>query len=415
MNHRVLNASVRRTAMSLVVAAVLGVVASPALAQAPAVALAPDWNQWRGPNRDGISSESQWTQQLGPTEPRKAWSMNVGVGYSTVSVFKDRVFTSGWRDGKDSIYAIDANSGKVIWTYSYAAPKWDRMHEGGPASTPAVDETGVYTISRDGVMYALNPETGSVIWTKDLRSEFRVQPPEWGFSGSPLILGDRIAVDMGVIAMLDKKTGNAIWRTKNYEPAYSSPVAMTLGGQLALACFPKSGLVVVAQADGKELASYRWDTSYGVNAATPIVQGNQIFISSGYNKGSALIDVTGGAAKVLWQSREMRNQMPTCVLHEGFLYGFDEGRLTCIDFKTGQTRWVERGLGQGALMLAGGRLIIASERGQLVIAEASPNGFKSLGRWSVLPKNTWTVPVLNHGRLYMRDAEGHLVCLDMRG
>jgi outer membrane protein assembly factor BamB len=377
-----------------------------------AMANAPeDWSQWRGPKRDGVSSETKWAENIAKGGPKQLWTAELGLGFSSVSVFKDRVYSMGWRDGQDSVYALDEATGKVIWTHSYASPKWDNMHEGGPASTPAVDEQIVATVSREAQLVVLDTATGKPRYVKDLKKEFGVAPPQWGFCNSPLLLNDQIIVDVGVIAAFEKSTGKLLWKSKNYGPAYSSVVPFVLDGKPALAAFPKSGLVVLNQSDGSEVTTYPWDTSYGVHASTPVVIGSRVFISSGYNKGGVLVDVAGGKAKLVWQTREMRSQMASCVVFNGSLFGFDEGRLICVDLETGNARWNERGLGKGALMLAGGKLVIASEKGDLIIAEASNEKYVPLARVPAAVGQNWTAPVLANGKVYCRNSKGLLVCL----
>jgi outer membrane protein assembly factor BamB len=166
---------------------------------------------------------------------------------------------------------------------------------------------------------------------------------------------------------------------------------------------------------------FSWRTSYDINAADTIISDNTVFISSGYNKGCALYRINGRDVAKVWQNKNMRNHVNSSVLWEGHVYGFDGqvgggGKLTCVDFGTGEKKWSQEGMGTGSLMLAGGKLIILGERGKLVIAEASPQGFKELSSAQILPKTKcWTVPVLANGRIYARSAAGHLVCVDVSG
>jgi outer membrane protein assembly factor BamB len=269
----------------------------------------------------------------------------------------------------------------------------------------------VATVSREAQLVVLDPATGKPRYVKDLKKELHVDPPNWGFCCSPLLMGDQLIVDVGVIAAFDKTTGNLLWKSKNYGPAYSSVVPFVLEGKPALAAFPKSGLVVLSQSDGAEVTTYPWETSYGVNASTPVVMGTKIFFSSGYSKGGALVDVAGGKAKQVWVTNEMRSQMSSCVLYKGLLYGFDEVRLVCLDMDTGTTKWFERGLGKGALMLAGDKLVIAAENGDLIIAEASTDKYKQITRVTGAKGRNWTAPVLADGKVFCRSAKGQLVCL----
>jgi outer membrane protein assembly factor BamB len=217
------------------------------------------------------------------------------------------------------------------------------------------------------------------------------------------------------VAAFEKKTGNLVWKSaENYGAGYASPVAFDLNGKRCVAVFNAYGLVVLSVADGKELSKFPWDTSYEVNAATPLINGNEVFISSGYDRGAALLRLGGQNPQVVWENRNMRNHFNTCVVWNGHIYGFDDNKLACLDYKTGNALWSRPGLGKGSLTLADGKLIILSERGELVTAEADPAGFREISRAHVLGGKCWTAPVLYGGKIFCRNAQGDLVCLDVR-
>ena len=383
---------------------------------------APDWHQWRGPHRNGISTEKGWLSVWPEEGPKVLWKTSVGTGYSSVSVSGGRVYTMGNSEKTDTVYCLDANTGDVVWKYSYPCATESGGHP-GPASTPTVDGKYVYTLSREGHLFCLDADSGKVIWSKHVK-DFGAKSPEWDFASSPLILGNMIIVDVGMALALDKSTGNLIWKTKDYGDAweiknqgggYSSPFAFHLNDSQRLAVFNSSGLVILDPENGQELVLHPWKTSYNVNAATPIVSDDKVFISSGYNVGCALIQISGNKPAVIWQNKNMGNHFNSCVLWEGHLYGFDESTLKCLDFQTGDVKWKKRGLGKGSLMLADDKLIIMGDKGDLVIAEASPDSFKEISRVKILEGLCWTVPVLSGGKIYCRNHEGDLVCLDVSG
>ena len=201
---------------------------------------------------------------------------------------------------------------------------------------------------------------------------------------------------------------------KDYPPAYSTPMPFDHNGKPSLAVFNAVGLIVLDRTSGLELAKFGWKTEYGANIATAIIAGNTAFISSGYNRGCALVGLGRGGLDKIWESRTMRNHMASCILWNGQLYGFDESKLKCVDLETGRQRWEQGRLGKGALMLGDGKLIVLSERGQLVIAEASPSGFEPISTTPAVSGRCWVVPVLANGRIFCRSNEGHLVCMDVR-
>jgi outer membrane protein assembly factor BamB len=372
-----------------------------------------EWPQWGGPQRTGVSGETKWSSK-GKSEP--LWKAQLGIGYSSVAVAGKRVFTLGYdKDTEnDVVYCLDASTGEELWVQAYPAKIMDLYHGGGTLTTPTVDGELVYVSEREGKLRCLKAKNGDVVWEKDAGKEFDLGIPQWGFSASPVVLGDNVILNYGKVFAFDKKKGGPVWQTKKgYGDAYSTPIDFAFGERRALAVFGGTGLVILA-GDGAELSFTPWETRYNVNAMTPVVLDRRMFISSGYDRGCALLDLSGKEPKVTWESKVMRNQMSGAVAWQGHLYGFDDKVLKCIDLE-GNEKWRERGLGLGALSIADGRLIVISEEGELVIAEASGAGFKELARQKVLDGGIcWTVPVLSDGVIYARNHAGELVALDHR-
>ncbi len=383
-----------------------------------ALVRADDWPQWRGPQGNGVSQESIAAAGGGL---KILWRQNVGTGYAPASVRDGRLYTMGWKDDQDVVSAFNADKGEPLWTHTYSCEQHNNMHEGGPAAAPAADEQRVYTLSRAGDLYCLNSTDGRVVWSKQLRDEFGLKLPDWSFSGSPVLLGKVLLVELGRVFAFQKETGELIWKTDDYGASYSTPQPFKLNGRQFLAAFPKPGLVVLDASTGDELAAHEWRTKYDVNAATPIVHGDRVFISSGYNRGCAMLRLHGDGIDVVWEGRQMRNQMATSVLIDGHLYGFDESRLKCVDADGGGVLWKERafkigtkkhGFGKGTLVAADGALVVLSADGELLIAPASPDGFNPAAQIEAFDTtNCWTMPVVANGRIYCRSADGQLVCV----
>ena len=377
------------------------------------------WPQWRGPDRNGLSAETGWRTQWPEGGPKQLWKFNAGTGCSSVSVVKDRVFTMGNANDQDTVWCLDAASGNVVWKHAYACPLDPHLFEGGPGATPTVDGDRVYTLSRAWHLHCLDAASGKPVWSKHLVTDLGGRVPTWGLAGSPLVMGKWLLLDVGApggaTMALDKMTGAGVWKNGGDGAGYGSLMPFEHGGKSCLASFNAVALVVRDAQDGKELARYPWKTSYDINAATPIVAGDKLFISSGYNSGCALMQWKDVGLTVLWQTKKMRNHFNSCVLWKDHLYGFDESALTCLDLATGRDLWQEPSLGKGALMIADCKLVIQSERGDLVIADASPAAYKEIARTKVLGDRCWVVPVLANGRIYCKNNLGAMVCVDVAG
>ena len=375
-----------------------------------------DWYRWRGPDLNGISKETGWQVHWPAEGPKVLWKASVGTGFACFAVNRGQVYTMGNANVTDSAFCLDARTGEVIWKYSYPCPLDPKNFEGGPCATPTVAEGCVYTFSRKGDLFCLDAAKGTVIWSKKLNEDPGLEVPAWGCSSSALIEGDLVVLNMGSAGVaLDKKSGKVVWKSASSFGAYATPVPLTIGGERCLAILGRQSLVAVKAANGQQLWSYPWKTEYDVNSADPIVAGDKIFISSGYNHGGTLLRLSGPRPQKVWENKNMRNHFNTCVLWQGHLYGPDDGGLRCLAFNTGELKWTYGGFGKGSLMMAGGKLVALSEKGELIIAEPTPAAFQPISRAKVLTGKCWTTPVLSNGHIYCRNAAGDVVCVDVSG
>jgi outer membrane protein assembly factor BamB len=376
-----------------------------------------DWPQWRGPERDGVSRETGWLTSWPESGPKKLWEQNIGIGYSSFSVSNGRLYTMGNVSEIDNIYCFDSETGKLEWKHEYPCPSKDPNGYHGTRCTPTVDANRVYAVSRQGNFFCLDASSGKVNWSKDFKTDFDGKVPVWGFAGSPLIEKDWVLAEVSgkaSVVAFNKLTGQVVWQAGTDPAGYGSLVAFDLDGQRCFLQFSGDHLICRKMKDGSEMWRFLWKTSYGVNATTPIVQGDEVFVSTGYGYGCALLKMSPAGAKEIWRNKNMRNHVNSCVLVNGFIYGFDESELKCLDWKTGEVKWGNRNYGKGSLMAADGKLILYGQSGKLGVAEATPAAFKELCSFQALTgKDTWASPVLANGRIYVRNLD-KVLALDVK-
>lgn len=386
---------------------------------------AEDWPNWRGPRFDGISRETGLLKSWPSEGPKVLWRQPLTGGYSSMVAAGGRLFTQSKAGNEETVLCLDAVTGKQLWEHRYLSnydehPSLDQRFKGGPRSTPAVDGDRVYTLGTTGVLSCLEVATGKPLWKADLLRMAGRTCPEFGYCNSPLVLGDLVYVEPGgqggtSIAALNKRDGSVVWKALDDPIGYSTPVLIPADGAPQLVYFTGQGLVAVTPGEGRTLWRFDWKTAYDLNVATPIYNDGQLFISTNYGHGCALLRLKqGGAPEAVYRSAAMQNHVASSVLFEGHIYGFNNDHLRCIEWGSGQVKWDQRGLGRGSLLIADRQLIVLGEQGDLVLAEASPQAFVEKARWKALQGICWTVPVLANGRLYLRN-ERALLAVDLTG
>jgi outer membrane protein assembly factor BamB len=381
---------------------------------------AADWPHYRGPSLTGVTSEK--LPAALPAEPRRLWKKNVGTGVSAATVVGDRLFTMGNDGDQDTIWCLDAATGKEVWRHKFRLPVDAKNFEGGPRSTPTWRDGRLYTVSHSGDVWCLDAATGKPIWNKHLMQDFKGRRPTWGYSGSPTIDGGLVLLDAGgsgaSTVALSRDTGALVWKSGNEEAGYGSVIVSTLGGRRAAVVFKANSVVGLDVKTGRELWSSAWKTSYDVNAISPVLSGDRVLITSGYGTGATLLNVSGSSATTVWKNKDLRSQFNSPVIWQGYIYGIDgndgpRGQLACLELATGKLQW-KQNIGGGALIGAAGQLIVLNEKGEVIVVEASPAGFKQIARWQALGGRCWVQPTLAHGRLFVRNNAGDLACFEMR-
>jgi outer membrane protein assembly factor BamB len=396
-----------------------------------------DWPQWRGPNRDGFSLEKNlckaWTTQ-GPPE---LWRKSIGRGFSSVVVVGDRLYTmdeavtpnddpnSKSAKPGEGVLCLDANSGRRLWRF-LSPNSYEERFGSGPRSTPAIDGDHVYAVGATGLLYCLSAETGQLFWQRDLWAEFSGRPMRYGVSFSPLVEGDLVITTPGgpngnCVVALNKHTGDVVWKSLDDAMGYSSPIAATFAGVRQILIFTNTELVSLSLADGQIYWRYPWETTGGFNIATPITFCDCVFISSGYGKGCALLEVTRGAggsliADRVYEHNRMRNHFASSVRYGDYLYGFDQTDLVCMGIRSGKVMWRQKGyrdFGKASLLVADGQLIVMGESGKLFLADANSAGYFEKASFQISRNKCWTAPIVAQGKLFVR-TESEIICIDVR-
>lgn len=378
-----------------------------------------EWPQWLGPDRNGISKETGILKTWPADGPHVLWRTISGEGYSGMSISVGKLYTSFGVESDEVLVCADAQTGKEIWRYRMDS-KFTNQFGHGTRATPTVHDGLVYNVSAGGKLVAVNANSGKEVWTHNLTQEYGAKVPTWGIATSPLVYGETLLVDVGGsgthgFMAFNKKTGKVVWETATGLPGYSAPIAIETGGIKQALNFTGNSLISVNPETGKQYWSYPWQTSYDVNAATPVfIAPDKVFVSSGYNTGAAVLQMSANNGSVnvqeIWRSRAMRNHFSTSIYLNGYLYGFDEGTLRCIDANSQEKKWAKRGFGKGSLIYADGHLIVLSERGKLVLIEAKPGEYVEKASAQMLKGRCWTVPTLLGGKLYIRNQK-EMLCL----
>ena len=399
---------------------VIAIVASCALAQ--------DWPQWRGPHRDGVSTETGLLQQWPQTGPPLVWkATGIGDGYSTVSVIGDRIFTTGEKDETSFVHSLDLKDGKILWSARIGqagAPGWGGFS--GPRSTPTVDGDLLFVMGQFGELVCVKAGDGAEVWRRHLEKDLGGKRPEWGYSESVLVDGDRMVCtpggSAGAIAALDKRTGALLWQSKAFtdEAHYSSLVCAEICGIKQYVQLTAESVVGIGT-DGSVL----WRAARKGEVAvipTPIVSGNKVYVTSGYNIGSNLLEIALVDGKLqarqVYAEKSPANQHGGAILVGDHVYSYCDAKgWVCQELATGKLMWAEKGqIGKGSVVYADGRLYLrAEDNGTVGLIEATPQAYKEVGRF-VQPGfgklKTWPHPVVAAKRLFLRDQDV-LLCYDV--
>ena len=385
-----------------------------------------DWPQYLGAQRDGVYRGPALAETWGPQGPRVLWRKEVGQGFSGPVVAGGRLILFHRVGNEEVVESLDVRTGTTQWRYAYPTSYRDDFgFDEGPRAVPVVASGVVYTFGAEGQLHAVDLATGKRLWSEDTMKRFRVAKGFFGAAGSPLVEDGRVIANIGGanagIVAFEAKTGKVLWTATSHEASYSSAIGATIGGRRSAIFLTREGLVGLDPATGRIHFERRWrarmDSS--INGATPLVIGDLLFVSAQYGPGAGVFQVNGAVLTELWASDDvLSNHYATSVYSNGYLYGF-HGRqefgpsFRAVELKTGKVRWSQERFRAGSVTLAGNRLVILRETGELIIADASPDAFKPIARAQLLPETLRAFPAIADGILYVRN-EKTLIAVDLR-
>jgi outer membrane protein assembly factor BamB len=384
-----------------------------------------DWPQWGGPDRNGVSKETGLLKQWPRSGPTVAWSATMlGAGYGSVAVVGDRVFVQGMRNRQSVVTSLNRANGMMVWV-RVIGPAVDNDRGPGPRGTPSIDGDRLYALTENGDLACLRVADGTVVWQRNILKEFGGNNIGWLISESPLVDGNVVIVTPGGrgagMVALEKMTGKTVWASKELsdEAGYASPIVADVQGVRTVMTLTSDAAVGVRASDGKLMWRYTQVANRTANITTPVYADNKVFFSSAYGTGGALLGLHASGQEIraqeIYFTREMQNHHGGVVLVNGYLYGFNNSILTCLEFATGKPMWRDRSVGKGSIAYADGNLYILSEDHVVGLAEATPAGYREKGRFSIQDQGlpSWSHPVVSGGRLYIRN-QGTLASYDVR-
>jgi len=388
--------------------------------------LAADWPQYTGPRRDSTSAETGIARGWPKNGPALVWQKPAGTGWSGPVVSGGKVILFHRLDNQELVECVDAKTGKEIWKQAYKTRYVDDFNfDDGPRATPLIADERIFTLGADGELSAFDLSSGKVIWQKNLLKEY--QPPKsfFGVATSPMIAGGRLLINVGAkgagVVAFDPATGKEIWKASDHGVSYSSPILAKIDGADLAIFFTRQGLLALKPEKGEVKYEFPWRPrlNASVNAASPSVSGNQIFLSTSYGTGAVLLEANKGELKEIWKNDDSLScHFNTPVLVDGHLYGIDGraeagGKLRCVEWKTGKVLWSQEKFGCASLIAVDGMLLALAESGDLVLFEQSTKAYKELARARVLGNKVRAALALSEGRAYARDGE-KWICVDVK-
>lgn len=380
--------------------------------------LAADWPQHLGPTRDGQSPETGLLRTWPKDGPAVAWKREVGAGWAGPAVAGERLILFHRVGDEEVVECLDPATGTGRWKGAYRTAYVDEFgFDNGPRASPLIANGRAFTLGADGELRAWDLATGKDLWARNINKEYRVPKGYFGVATSPVLIAGKLLVNVGAkgagVVAFDPASGKELWKASNDAVSYSSPTVAKVGGEELAVFFTREGLLAI-NPDGEVRYTYRFRprAQASVSAMTPIVSGDRVFLSTAYQTGATLLEMKKGKVAEVWQAEDILDcHYNTPILVKGHLYGIDgrqesrSAKLKCVEWATGKVRWAQDDFRCAALIHADGLFLASAETGDLVLFEASPDGYKELARAKVLDEPVRALPALAGGRLFVRDGK----------
>ena len=370
---------------------------------------AQSWTQFRGNKRNGISTETGLLEKWPETGPKKLWSKDIGSGFPEVVVENGTAYllAGDTLSKKEYVQAFDAVTGKELWKTDIDSLYFEKDGWGhGPRATPVIDTDKLYCFTGFGKFCALSRKDGKALWSVNIPVDYNGAMPRWGYTSSPILIDGVLILETGgkegkAFTGFDKNTGKEIWSKGIGKSSYNSPAIAKIDGQTHVV-FAIDTLLYGISPQGEELWQYR----VPLHEPTPmpvVIPPNKIFLCQVGQTGGVYIEIENNQAKEVMKSRTMQNNWSSSIYHDGYLYGFTRARVQCVDAETGELKWSQRGHGKGSLIMVDEKLLVLSDKGKLIMVEASPKAYKEIASFQALTGKSWTAPSFADGKLYVRN------------
>ncbi len=394
-------------------------------ADAKAVDLQPtisDWPQFLGPNRDNSVEDSGLSADWTSHQPRELWRREIGAGWGSFAIVNGFAITQEQRGAEEMVTCLEARTGTVRWQHANTTRFHENMGGDGPRATPTIADGCVYVMGATGILDCLDGGSGTAIWSRNVLADAHANNLSWGKSCSPMVIGQLVIVTGGdtagpSILAYDRQSGTPVWQSGTDQSAYTSPALASIGGARELILVNAHSVTGCDVDHGGMCWSFQWAGDWP-KASQPVkFDGDRIFISAGYGLGCAMLHVDTDpsgvqSVKQLWSNRKLKTEFTNIAVNDGFIYGLDDGVLTCLDSASGARKWRDGRYGHGQLLRADDLLIVQAEAGDVALVAATPEKFCEFATLSALKSQTWNNPALSGHLLLLRN-DREAVCYEL--